>query len=428
MTMKSEHFFTNLNSLDIASFIGAAEGPVCLAAPGIQKAVAEALSLAAEKLGPELISVCLDFDERVLRMGYGEFESINIIRAAGIKLEHSPGLRSGLVIVGDKGYVYTPTALYLEAEPSDVEVRNAIKLSKQQVTEALSRMSPVAKAIAIMRTNDPEEQKRINNLPTEVETQEITDHKIIQVTQRLEQAPPVKFDVARQVRVFESFLQYVEMTLSGAAIQRHKLKIPKPLQDLGAGDDLEGRLKTTFDLIEKGSSISSKTLDKKLKEIRETLTPSLGNKHGRVVLKSVKPMLEENIAELQKMIEEHQKEINEGLAEQLDSSKEAIVEYYLPLVVSNPPKALFGHSITGKATEVGAKKWIQELLDKVFPTPESLLNDIKLEVSYKDITYETLNEEGFVECVKEAFKYSDIDWDKAHKEFMAAGQEEDLKN
>lgn len=251
----------------MASLIESAKGPICIAAPGIQMSVAQALCKAAETLGPELILVCVDFDERVLRMGYGDLEAINIVRAAGLKLEHSPGLRSGLIIVGDKGFIYTPTALYLESESSDLTIRNAVRLSKQQVTEALSRMSPVAKAIAVMSTDDPEEKKRISSLPTEVITEEVSQDRVNQVATKLQQAPPVKFDIARQVRVFESFLQYVDMTLSGAAIQRHKLKIPKTLQDIGGGDDLEGRLKTTFDLIANGSNISSEKLDVKLKSL-----------------------------------------------------------------------------------------------------------------------------------------------------------------
>jgi hypothetical protein len=50
----------------------------------------------------------------------------------------------------------------------------------------------------------------------------------------LKEAPPVRFDLARQVRVFEPYLQYVELSLTGAAIQRHRLAIPPSIQKLGA--------------------------------------------------------------------------------------------------------------------------------------------------------------------------------------------------
>ena len=38
----------------------------------------------------------------------------------------------------------------------------------------------------------------------------------------IEIASPVKFDVVRQVRVFEPYLQYVELYLAGAAVQRQR--------------------------------------------------------------------------------------------------------------------------------------------------------------------------------------------------------------
>ena len=71
------------------------------------------------------------------------------------------------------------------------------------------------------------EQNRIAALPVEAVTAPITEAQLGRVEASLKEAPPVKFDVARQVRVFESYLQYVELSLTGAAIQRHRLAIPR---------------------------------------------------------------------------------------------------------------------------------------------------------------------------------------------------------
>ena len=45
---------------------------------------------------------------------------------------------------------------------------------------------------------------------------------------------------------------------------------------------------------------------------------------------------------------------------------------------------------------------------------------MKLEERYKDVTFETLNREDFLDSVKDAFP--DVDWAKAYSEFKAAGQ------
>jgi hypothetical protein len=97
-----------------------------------------------------------------------------------------------------------------------------------------------------------------------------------------------------------AYLQYVELKLTGAAIQRHRLAIPPSIQKLGGSEDLEGRLRTTFDLIEKGGKLSSKALEDALNDIRKNFTPSLGKDHGRVVLKAAKPHLEKRLVQFRK--------------------------------------------------------------------------------------------------------------------------------
>ena len=133
------------------------------------------------------------------------------------------------------------------------------------------------------------------NRPWEMPSEKVKDANFVNVQKSLEEAPPVNFDVARQVRVYSAYMQYVEIKLTGAAIQRHRLAIPPSIQGLGGSEDLEGRLKTTFDLIEKDGRLSSKKLENSLNEIRRNFTPSLGKVHGRVVLKIAKADLEERL-------------------------------------------------------------------------------------------------------------------------------------
>ena len=94
--------------------------------------------------------------------------------------------------------------------------------------------------------------------------------------------------------------------------------------------------------------------------------------------------------------------------------------YYLPRVIESRPDALLGQSLNGEISEDSARRWINGELDRVFPTAESLIHEMKLEERYKDVTFETLNRGDFLQSVKEAFPT--VDWDKAYKEFRAAGQ------
>jgi hypothetical protein len=164
----TDPLFCSLDSAAIANDIRRAQYSVCYAAPGIQREPAKAMAELARRIGPELITVCLDFDERVMRMGFGHLATVSTLREAGIAVGSTPGLHTGLVVVDHQGYIFTPTALYLEAENRAAEAPNAMRLSKEQVTEVLARLSPAARAIAIALAKTDEQRQRIRKTSVEV--------------------------------------------------------------------------------------------------------------------------------------------------------------------------------------------------------------------------------------------------------------------
>lgn len=414
----TEHtLFRAFDSEAMVALIAEAQKGICYAAPGIRTDVAKALVAFAER-EPDLITVHLDFDERVIRMGYGDLDAVELLRKAGISVNSSPGLRTGLIIVDDQGYIFTPTALFLEAESHVKTALNAMRLSTAQVQEALARMTPAARELACVMAKTDEERERIKKQAAEFPTAEIAEQEVEQVRSRLADAPPMKFDVARQVRVYNAYLQYVDLKLSGAAIQRNRVEIPKSIQRLGADSEIESRLKTTFDLIEIDGKLSSRNLDAELNKIRDDLTPSLGKKYGRAVLVRVKPLLEKRVAELRAKLAEHQKLIKSDLQKKLDQSLEQVAAYFMPSVRDNPPDNLFGRF--GDASDKSALEWLRWELASAFPKAESLIGKMSLEVQYKDVTFETLNDDGFNKAVENAFK--GVDWSAPYSEFKAAGE------
>jgi hypothetical protein len=179
-------------------------------------------------------------------------------------------------------------------------------------------------------------------------------------------------------------------------------------------------LNGTFDLIERESALSSKPIEDELNEIRKNFTPSLGKDHGRVLLKAQKPLFEKRLAELRAKLEKFQSDVRTKLQEKLDSSRDEIVKYYVPRVVSNPPDAFAGQLLTEKPTEDDARRWLGLQLDRVFPKAEQLIQKMELEQTYKDVTFETLNKSDFLSFIKVAFPA--IDWERAYEEYRAAGE------
>lgn len=414
----NESFFIQMNSEELALFISDARGHVCYAAPGIHMKPAQALIDLAGRLGPDLILVFLDVDENVIRMGYGEVEAIEAMQKAGIRVEHIAGLRNGLIVTDGKGFSYTPTALFLEREARSNEALNAMRLTSDQVAEAMARLSPASKSIVLAQADTSEKKQAIQEATSETKPVPVDKAALSSISAKLKAAPPAQFDVARQVRVFQPHFQYIELSLTGAAIQRHKLTIPKAIQNIGNEKELEGRLRTTFDLIDKDASVSSTALDRELRDIRNNFTRSLGKKHGRIIRKVTLPKLDERLTELREKIAKHQETVEGNLEAILSKSKSLMVDYYLPTVMQSPPDELYGS--IGTLTESNIRSWLENKLSKAFPTPDVLINNMKLEVNYKDVTFATLNRDDFLEGIKSA--YPELDWEKTYEEFRAAGE------
>src|SRR5205823_5340432 len=139
---------------------------------------------------------------------------------------------------------------------------------------------------------------------------------------------------------------------------------------------IEGRLRTTFDLIEKGGKLSSKALEDALNQIRKDFTPSLGKNHGRVALKAAKPHLEERLEKFRGELKAHQERVEKELQSQLDESRKQIVDYYVSRVVQSPPDAMRGQFLN--FSENDARTWLDSELDRVFPKANALIQKMLL--------------------------------------------------
>lgn len=111
-----EKWFRFLSSSDLARLIEKAKDSVVYVAPGLQSAVADAVRAAVDRLEANRVLVCLDFDESVMRMGFGDIGAITRLREAGVGIECIRGLRIGLIAVDDQAFAFAPTALSLESE------------------------------------------------------------------------------------------------------------------------------------------------------------------------------------------------------------------------------------------------------------------------------------------------------------------------
>ncbi len=102
----------------LVRLITTARNRLVIIAPALTKPVAYARRLA--DLGQLGITVILDADPEVYRLGFGDQEALEAIRKASAEnlfdLREQPGVRIGVVISDDTTMVYSPVSRNVEAD------------------------------------------------------------------------------------------------------------------------------------------------------------------------------------------------------------------------------------------------------------------------------------------------------------------------
>ena len=226
----------NSDDSRLISLIDAAQERVVFVAPGASEPVAQALAQKWLQLGPQAVQVVLDVDPEVCRLGYGTLEGLKLLRECASSMQnlvcHHPGIRIGLLIADETTLVYSPTPLLIEAGSTSPERPNAILLN-----------TPPAEVLRDMGMGEEGEASRVIGLDG------VESAVVQKVEADLAANPPLKFDLARTVRVLQAKLQFAELEMTGIYISRKRVKIPSNLIGLAHSPDVERQFHAHFNLV-----------------------------------------------------------------------------------------------------------------------------------------------------------------------------------
>lgn len=391
---------TIANDLTISSMIASASRRVVVLAPAVSTKIAESIAAKWVQLGGDAVSVVLDVDPEVYRLGYGEFRALEMLEAAaaiaGTTLNRQPGIRVGLVIVDDETLVYSPTPLLIEAGPKRPETPNAIRIGAPP----------------------PNIMRELGNGPNGVRDQQIgldkADKSAIQtVDAQLKKNPPQKFDVSRSVRVFNAAFEFVDLELLGTFIDRKTVSIPKHLSGIKDSKTRE-QLRTSYTILPPGHKLSGDHLQKDRKLIDKKFLRTITG-YGIVVLRSQKAAFEAEVEQLRKDVAEFADKIREELQNAMDKQLESLVKALLPTVKRTPPQDWI-KSDGKKPNAETVEQFLNDDLRKAFGTAETLIKEMKVKLIFKGVTFELLSDVKFREAAREALP----ELKELHDEFNAA--------
>jgi len=396
---ESNEVFANVDDDFLAKRIVNAKDRVVFVAPGLRSGVANALAAAIERLH-ERVTIVLDMDAEVCRLGYGDIEGLELIQTAAAEASvlvlHQPGVRIGLLIADEDTIVYSPAPLLIEAGSSQPEKPNAIVL-QGAVPPTLAAACGLGDLHDRQIGLDPVNQRTFSA-----------------VKQDLQANPPKEFNIARVERVFNSALQFVEVEILDYRLRTRKVKLDPSI--FGLSDEyLRQRVENTFKPFEDSEflTVEIPRLDEqnhphatlkmrfspdqieseRLRIKRELLFDV--PRFGVVLRRAHKPEFERQMRRLQQQIALYMQKVQAEIEQRVAAAKARLTASLLEIVLASPPAAWRKYmSEPGRLERAEAERLLSAMLDKEFdgltagfhPTVRWL---------YKDVTYETIHNPDF---------------------------------
>lgn len=364
-------------------------------APGVTQPIAEAMEALWARLGGASGSVILDVDPEVYRLGYGTLEGLKRLQEAATRhgtliCRHQDGVRIGLVICDDHTLIFTPTPLLIEAGSNRADHPNAIEL--------FSVPESIARDVGFGPEGTQEQTVGLDSA---------TSADIEQTKADLAKNPPVKFDIARKVRVFNAQLEFVEFEMEGCNVSRHTATIPPELLGLAEDEDMQERLRSSFkvigdrDIKDDKTGLSEKQLQKKKQSIIKTYLRSVPG-FGIVIRRDLKEAFEKEVEELRAKVAAFKKLLTEKLETVIADNAARLTDRLLPSVKARRPREWIG-SLGADPKEDLLRSFLHEQILRSFGNAEGFVKDMAVNLTFKGVTYETLSDKKFQEGASKHF-------------------------
>lgn len=384
----------------LVDLIAGARTRLVVIAPALTKPVADALSRRLNDLGQLSVTVILDADPQVYRLGFGDEQALDAIRAASAKnlfdLREQPGVRVGVVISDATTMVYSPISKNIEAGSTTTEKPNAIVLTG----DAGDRIASAAGADNGENASKPE-----------VGETALSPTKVAEMQSNLKSNPPKPFDITRKMNIFTSRVQYVEFSVSNYQLTTRQIPLPPELVDV-ADDDLKNRItsrvrapfdgigkleiKLEFDGKSETIQVDDQWLKRERKRIEDDYTYQINN-FGRVILYSDRDAFDKAISRFQTVIEKYQAALREKLSESRAAFESRIVGEFAPKWEQSPPRhfSRWGIEPTAQSIKAELERFAQEIFESGISFDEP-----KVKVLYKNVAPENIQDRAFLDVLK----------------------------
>ena len=399
--------FSTLTTAGIAGRIQQANERVVYSAPGLTQEIAASLVASARRL-PGRVVVILDVSGQCARLGYGQFDAVTLLHENGVVVRQQDGLRIGFLAVDETGYAFNLPPLLVEDVTEMHRACNAIALDAGQVRRSLEALLPPRPADSASSST---------TAAPEIGRTTISSTAVEKLRTELVANPPQKFDLARKVSVFNAQVEFVEMSLTGTHVRRHTVQLPPELVFAARDAETQRRVQASFKVVGEDSALAkeAKAIADKVTALRKGYLRS-AEPLGSIMLRARRGDFMAIVGTVRAEVDAFRVSAEARLQKEIDRSRQKLVDALLPAVKQAPPEKLRAQ-VSGKVTNDIAKAYLADRLATVFPAAATLIDEMRLDVVFKGVTYEMLKDDAFRKAVNAAFPYEKFD---LLEEFQAA--------
>lgn len=236
--------FCAVNDEALIALIGQARRRIVYIAPGLYLPVAKALSKRFGEIGKLEVTLILDADEDVCRIGFGEIAALQEVHEKtkdnAFFVRYQPALRIGVLLADDRTLVWSPTPRSVEDAPETANSSasasaSAVDMAPNGLFLGTNPGEQIAQAVCAEGTDTHQGD-------AEIGTRAVSPERVAEVVKALADNPPIPVDLARVTRVFSTKLQFVELKVKGAKLARRQIRISSDLLNADASEQLRSLL------------------------------------------------------------------------------------------------------------------------------------------------------------------------------------------
>ena len=390
----------------IGRLIGSATERLIVLAPAVSMDVARAIEERWVALGAERVSIILDVDPEVYRLGYGDPRALSHLETVGSQvgglLQRHGGIRIGVIVADENALVYSPAPALIEAGPRDARAPNAVFLN------VLPRHLERALGFGESAHRDQT-----------VGLDKATQHDIAELQEDLRSNPPQKFDVQRQLRVFNAAFQFVELRVLGTNVARRTVRLPTRL--LGMTDEqTRDDLRMGLRLVPLTHDLSGRDLDVKRRRIEKrhlTIVPG----YGYAIRRAAKEEFLRDLETLKQEVERFKTKVAADLDNVIGQRLDQLLKAFLPRLREDPPSSWLLPASNRPEREEALSTCLTEDLREALGNARDYVPEMRVQVVFKDVTYESLQDQKFMDAARAAFSESVMP--QLYQEWKAAPSE-----